>query len=164
MTVTLPAPQNHFIFKDVIYWKLYDIVMIWLAVIGHVFFFELLPPEGDHSLNLIWAKLFCLLLQTFHTTPSPTQTSLIVNKSTFWDSFLKIKKRNGRSLTRSTRWDGSRAFKPISKIRFWCFKGSVLDSGLCEKAFKKLQNVKISKTRLSWYRLGSYRTQVICRT
>ena len=111
----------------------------------------------------IWATLFCLLLQTFHTTPSPTQTSLIVKTSTFWDYFLKIKKRNGRSLTRSTRWDGSRAFKPISKIRFWCFKGSVLDSGLCEKAPKKLPNQKISKARLSRHLLGSYRTQVVCR-
>ena len=39
LSVILPAPENPYvIFKNAIYWKFYDIVMIRLGFAGHVFF------------------------------------------------------------------------------------------------------------------------------
>ena len=51
MVVTLPAPENlHFFFKNAIYWKFDDIVMIRLGFAAYAFFL-IFAPGGRLQLD-----------------------------------------------------------------------------------------------------------------
>ena len=56
MVVTLLAPQNlYFFFKNAIYWKIDDIVMIGLGFAGHVCF-SIFAPWGATKGRILWMK------------------------------------------------------------------------------------------------------------
>ena len=90
---------------------------------------------------MIWATL-----QTFHTTPSPTQTSVIVKKSTRNESFLKITDSADRSRRDLQDEMGPGPSNLSQKFVFDVLRGLCWTRGCVTKADKKLKNVKISKT------------------
>ena len=120
---------------------------------GGLILFFLGLSWGEPLGGAIWATWFCLLLQTFHTTPSPTQTSLIVKKSTHNESFLKITDSADRSRRDLQDEMGPRPSNLSQKFVFDVLRGLCWTRGCVKKtpkSSKTKENLKLDPPRTKW--------------